>query len=266
MERALRPPGPAFDLSAALTTEIRAAQAALATSLSVKAVHHCRVQLKRARALARLGRVGAPGLAAVFDDSARATMHLLAPAREHAALAAVARRAAKSAPEKAATALNAAADRLDYAPAPAPAAALEAALKDLHALAQVWPEASARQITRGAEEIVRRARRARRRGLENDDMALRHKWRRREKERLYAAEALGADWPRRRLRKRAARLVDTLGKEHDTLLLIERLCGAPLIANDEAVPKSALKALRRQAKRLRQRADTLGRKLRDARV
>lgn len=262
----MRPPGPAFDLSAALTAEIRAAQATLATSLSAKAVHHCRVQLKRARALARLGRVGAPGLAAVFDDSARAAMHLLAAAREHSALAAVARQAANSAPEKAATALHATADRLEYAPAPTPAAALEAALKDLHALAQVWPDASSRQIIRGAEDIVRRARRARRRGLENDDIAKRHTWRRREKERLYAVEALGRDWPRRRLRKRAARLVDMLGKERDTLLLIERLNGAPLIANDEALPKSALKALRRQAKRLRQRADTLGRKLRDAHI
>ncbi|HRP11013.1 MAG TPA: CHAD domain-containing protein [Terricaulis sp.] len=260
----MRPPGPAFDVRAALSAEIAAARSALAAPLDAGAVHAGRVRLKRARAIARLGRGGAPGLADVFDESARAAMRLLAPAREQAALAALAQSAAKRAPPKAAAALNAAAERFSLSAREidcAGLATLSAALKDLHALAQVWPEASSRQVSRSSKAIVRRARRARKRGLASDDGHARHKWRRREKERLFAAEALGAAWPSARRRRCAARLAEALGKERDLTILIERLRAAPPVANDPPTPRKALKTLRKLAKMWRRRADARGRKL-----
>lgn len=260
----MQSPSPVFDVRAALTGEIRAAQEILSAPLGAKAVHAGRVKLKRARAIARLGGDGAPGLATVFDESARAAMRLLAPARENAALATLAHAIAKTASPKAAAALQAAADRFAFA-AEARAAQLggelSSALKDLLALAQVWPEASARQIVRGALAIERRASRARKKGRNSDDMAARHKWRRREKERLFAAQAANAAWPGPRRLRRATRLAEALGKERDTLILIERLAGAPMIANDPPPPASVLKLLRKHAKGWRRRANARGRKL-----
>ncbi|MCR6643789.1 MAG: hypothetical protein NVV62_04325 [Terricaulis sp.] len=92
----MRPPDPAFDMRSALSAEIRAAQDVLDNGFSANAVHAARVRLKRARAIARIGGVGAPGLADVFDESARAAMRLMAAAREAAALASVARDTASS--------------------------------------------------------------------------------------------------------------------------------------------------------------------------
>ncbi len=259
----MRPPGPVFDVRAALTAEVRAAQAVLIPPFDAQAVHAGRVRLKRARAIARLGANGAPGLSAVFNDSARAAMRLLAPARENGALAALAQGAAKDATPNAADALGAAAERFSFA-ANIDArleADLAAALKDLHALAQVWPEASARQITRGAEAIIRRARRARKRARFSDDAELRHTWRRREKEHLFAAEALGAAWPGPRRLKRARRLTAARGKERDARILIDRLSSAPVAANDAPPPRKVFKLLRRLAQRWRKRADARARKL-----
>lgn len=260
----MRPPDPAFDMRGALGAEIRAAQDTLADGFTAGAVHAARVRLKRARAIARIGGVGAPGLAEVFDESARAAMRLMAAARETAALASIARDVASGQGLKAAAALNAAANYLETAAAPLRAAdeqAVLAALKDLHALAHVWPEPSARQIARGASMVMRRTRRARAAGLGRKDQQARHRWRRREKERLFAAEALGAEWPAPRRRKLAARLCDALGKERDALILLDRLTAAPLAANAEPTPKRALKALRARAKHWRKRADKLGAKL-----
>ncbi len=260
----MRSPAPAFDVRTALTAEIRSVQASLAAPLTAKGVHAGRVGLKRARAIARIGRDGAPGLAAVFDESARAAMRLLAETRANAALAAAAREAAKTQGRKAGAALAVAADRIEFAggaETPSLRETLAGALKDLHALAHVWPEASERQIARAVEAILGRVRRARRRGLASGDPDARHKWRRREKERLYAAEALGADWPRPRQLKRAARVCDALGKERDTLLLLARIETQDLPANAEPAPEAALKALRKRAKHWRRRADKLGRGL-----
>lgn len=260
----MRPPGPAFDVRSALTHEIRQAQASLGGAFSPKDVHAGRVSLKRARAIARIGRDGAPGLASVFDDSARAAMRLLAATRESAALAASAREAAKESGRKAAEGLLTAADRIEFSASvatPGLQEAIAAALKDLHALAQVWPEASERQIARSVASILRRARRARRAGLASNDPDIRHKWRRREKERLFAAEALGAAWPRRRQLKRAARLCEALGKERDAMLLAARMNSIHVPANAEPASDSALKALRKRAKHWGRRADKLGREL-----
>src|SRR5690349_17515561 len=109
----MRSPGATFDLRASLAEELREALTEIEGAPSRKAVHRCRVRLKRARALARVGRAVAPGLAAVFNDSARAVMRSLAQARELAALADAARSVAKSSGKKRATALAHLADALD---------------------------------------------------------------------------------------------------------------------------------------------------------
>ena len=83
----MRSPGPAFDLRAALSRELRGAATALDAGDKPKAIHQARVRLKRARALARVGHACAPGLSNVFNDSARAVMRTLAQVRDLAALA-----------------------------------------------------------------------------------------------------------------------------------------------------------------------------------
>ena len=110
----MRSPGAAFDLRAGLSDEVREAIQELSGSapLKAKSIHRCRVHLKRARALARVGRDVAPGLSAVFNESARAIMHALSKARDLTALADAARRTAKDNDGRTAEALNRIADTL----------------------------------------------------------------------------------------------------------------------------------------------------------
>jgi hypothetical protein len=261
----MRSPGPAFDLRAALTEELRAATHELQTSNGEpKGVHRCRVRLKRARALARVGRAVAPGLASVFNDSARGLMRSLAGARDLAALADTARVNAKTANKKSAAALRTVADTLDAERAFLPPLELEAAsaaIRDLMALAQVWPEASPRQINRGARRIARRARMARKRGRQGYEPARRHEWRKREKDRYYAALLLDEAWPAARRRKVGEKLGDVLGVERDALLLTERIEDNPQIAGGDKAAKRALRVLRKKCGKQAKRANKLGAKL-----
>ncbi len=261
----MRSPGPSFDLRAALSREIRAAAIELdSAGAKPKAVHRCRLRIKRARALARVGRSCAPGLSAVFNDSARALMRMLAQARDLNALSGAARALAADCPKKTAAALNAVAGNLEAARAllaPLNIEAVRTGLKDLLALAQVWPEASGRQIRKGAERIASRARHARRRGRDSNEPARRHQWRKREKERFYAVTLLNAAWPQHRPRRRKAgeKLAEILGRERDTLLLIERVNADPALAGEAS--KRALRGLATARERLGARADKLGAKL-----
>src|SRR5262245_24963904 len=262
----MRSPGQAFDLRAALSEELRAAMDELEASFGrPKAVHRCRVRVKRARALARVGSAGAPGLAGVFNDTARGVMRTLAQARETAALASAARGLSRKAHKKAASALEAVAENLDAARRAAPGLNMEATragLKDLLALAMVWPDASPRQIRRGAHRIVRRARRARRRGFAAKEPARRHEWRKREKDRFYAALLLDGAWPCARRRKLSDRLGETLGEEHDVMLLLDQLEDAPGIAGEgRKASGRAIKALQQRRRRLARRADHIGARL-----
>ncbi len=256
----MRSPGSAFNLRAALTHELRAAAAELEKSESKpKAIHRARVRLKRARALARVGRACAPGLSDVFNDSARAVMRTLAEARDLAALAEAARKSAESADKREATALKAIAEEIDAERAAIGAPDLESVrggLRDLVALAQVWPEASVRQIERGANRLIRKARIARRRASDASNPERRHHWRKREKDRLFAASLLEDAWPTRRRRKLGAKLGDILGDERDTLLLIEHVLNAP--SCDGKTGKRALNALQRRFAKLSARANDLG--------
>ncbi len=258
----MRSPGPAFDLRAALSEELRGAIAELdASAGKPKGVHRCRVRLKRARALARIGRACAPGLAAVFNDSARTAMRTLGRARDLAALSEAARAAARKAKKKTAAAFDHVADALEIERQQAAALDIghtHAALKDLLALAQVWPEASHRQIKRGAERISRRARKARRRSHGSHEPGRRHEWRKREKDRFYAALLLDASWPAQPRRKLGEALGDILGRERDALLLIERVANEPRLAGDANGSKRALKALSKRRDRYAEKADAIG--------
>jgi len=257
----MRSPGPAFDLRAALTEELRSAIDELETvQADPKAVHRCRVRVKRARALARIGRACAPGLSTVFVDSARSLMRNLALSRDQAALSEAARVAARTSGKRASEAFEAVANSIEYAATTRYALNLEAArasLKDLSALAQVWPEASHRQIKRGAKRLDRRAKRARRRGLGSHDPVRRHEWRIREKDRYLAATILDDAWPGKRRRKRGEKIADALGGERDALLLMERLVAEPALAGDERDLRRTLKALNRRRAKLARRADAL---------
>lgn len=262
----MRSPKPAFDLRAALTEELRAAIDELETVLAdPKSVHRCRVRVKRARALARVGRACAPGLSSVFVDSARSLMRNLALARDPAALSEAARGAGDRSGKRTAAAFESVAHAIDETAAAHPSLNLEAArsgLKDLLALAQVWPEASHGQIRRGAKRLERHARRARRRGVGAIDPVKRHDWRTREKDRLFAADILGDAWPGKRRRKTGAKLGDALGGERDALLLMERLVAEPELARDERDLRRALRTLNRRRAKLARRADTLAAKMR----
>ena len=269
----MRSPGAAFDLREALCEEVRGAiQALEGGDGKKKAVHAARVRLKRARALARVGHAFAPGLAAVFNDSARAIMGSLAEARNRAALAKTARDLAKQSKKRAAKALDAAREKLQGdrdGAAPADYAAVNAGLRDLLALAQVWPEASPRQISRGAQYVARRARKAWRKvhcnGVPEEK---RHEWRQREGDRLYAAALLDDAWPHSRPARQSAnkKLVKALGREHDLALLADKLAELPALSGDESNTAAALRALARERKRRFRRARRIAARLHEGRA
>jgi hypothetical protein len=267
----MRSPGSTFDLRAALSDEVRGALAELEKGNGErKAVHACRVRLKRARSLARVGHTFAPGLSAVFNDSARSIMCSLAEARDLSALAKAARGLAKKSKKRAAAGLKTASVALEGArevAAPLDLAAANAGLRDLLALAQVWPEASSRQIKRGVRRVARRARKAWRKGSDRDAPAeKRHEWRQREKDRLYAAALMDGVWPGRHRRGASKRLVDRLGREHDLMLLTQRLEASPSLAGDEANATAALKVLRARRKRLAESAQRVAVRLHGGRA
>jgi hypothetical protein len=264
----MRSPDAAFDIREALSVELRAALDHIAANdPEPKTVHRCRVRVKRARALARIGAACAPGLASVFIDSARTLMRALAQARDPAALTEAAHAAGRKGGKTIGAVFETVVHSLDEANAGEPSLnveAVRAGLKDLLALAQVWPEASPRQVRRGARKLDRRARRARQRGVASHDPYQRHKWRSREKERFFAASILGQAWPGRRRRKTGEKLGVLLGNERDALLLMERLLVSPELAGDDKSLRRALKTLNRQRGKFARRADLLAAKLRAA--
>lgn len=255
-----------MELRAALSEEVRHAMAALGEA-TPRAVHRCRVRLKRARALAQIGAVAAPGLAEVFIDLARSVMDALAPSRDLAALADTARDLAASSKRKSAASLRRLAQSLDEARASLPSLDLSPAIAgvaDLLAVAQVWPETNERQIRRGVRRVLARARRARRRAFASRDIETRHHWRRREKERLYVLTIFPEAWPEKRakLRARSERLGDLLGRERDCRLLLERLESEVSDDNGKS-RKRAARRLRKKIAKLSRRADILSAALRE---
>lgn len=245
------PPQPAFDLSAAIGAELSAAEQALALEDQTKRVHVVRVALKRARALARVARLSA------LDAPLREAMHLMADARDLAALAATARAEAKRNKSQASRTLKAAASSLERELsrlAPPPLDEVRARIASAYELLHQAPALSAEEAAAGAERVMRRARKARRKARHSEGEP-RHRWRRREKDRLYLV-ALAAPLTPSKTKARArltAKLCDLLGREHDLELLRERL--------GEIANKRADRALAKRQSILAERADALGRKV-----
>lgn len=260
--KVMRSPDSAFDLRAALVEEVQTAVEIFESDPTApKTIHRSRVALKRARTLAAVGSVGAPGLADVFDNGARAIMRAFAISRDNWTLERTARAMSRKVSKKARRELRDLADRAEAfqrTATPLNIEATRAGLKDLLAIAQVWPEATARQVERGVRQVVRRARRTWRRAR-HDDTHGRHAWRKHEKARLYAASLLSDAWPRnrRRRRKRNAQLAERLGDERDLTLLMARLTADHPVNGGP----HALRDLRRIRKRLRRRIKKLGRQL-----
>lgn len=257
----MRSPEVGFDLRAALSAEVRGALNHLdAAAHAPRAVHRCRVHIKRARALSRVGKACAPGLAAMFHDTARGAMRALACSREAAALTEAADAHGRKASRKDRAALAQLADNLALTSTPSlpDLHAAGAALRDLLALAQVWPEASPRQIRKGAQRIAHRAARARHSGMASADAEVRHDWRKREKDRLYAAMLLGAAWPGRRRLRASQKLSDALGAERDTRILVERLEASTITTGSAKADRRALAVLEQRLKRQTKKSNALG--------
>ncbi|HVV34606.1 MAG TPA: hypothetical protein VHC73_15370 [Vitreimonas sp.] len=258
----MRSPGAAFDLRAALVEEVQsAAEIFDSNPTKAKTIHRSRAALKRARALAAVGAVSAPGLAEVFDGLARKIMRILARALDNWRLERSARRLAAEVRKKARRELKDLISRAQAFQRTAPALnaeAVRAGFRDLLALAAVWPEASARQVERGARRIARRARKAWRRGRE-DHADARRAWRKLEQTRRRAASLLGSVWPHDvpRRRKHCDALAKTLVRERDVRSVMERLVSD----RPEDAAQYALSDLRKVHKRLVRRALKLGRQV-----
>lgn len=258
----MRSPGAAFDLRGALVDEIRSAIEIFEGSPTrPKAIHRCRLALKRARALVEVGSVSAPGLAEVFTEAVATAMRTLATARDNWVLEKNARTLADQVSKKARRELHGLADRVEAFQRTAPplnADNMRAKLKDLLALAQVWPDGSSRQAERGARHVARRARRAWRKARKREPSS-RHHWRGREIDRLYVASLLRQVWPENRPRRRKlnAKLTEALGDERDLHLLMERLTADHPVNGG---PR-ALHELAKIRKRLVKRANKLGKRL-----
>jgi hypothetical protein len=256
-----------FDVRDAMASQIKAALAAcVAEHLDEKSVHECRVHLKRARALARVGQFAAPGLFDVFNDVARDVMHALSAARDLAALAKAARDLAASSGPHRRQALLACAKTLDRERAdlaPIETDKVRASLRDLIALTKVWPDVTDAHVRQGAAKIARRARKAYRQGYRAKRAELRHAWRKREKDRLYVVDLLSAHWPKDLAKRRASSraLAECLGKEREVLLLIEKLNANPALAGNAKATARALKASAKSGRHLRKTARKLGAKL-----
>jgi hypothetical protein len=187
----------------------------------------------------------------------------LAQTRDLTALAHAARAAAKRQGKKDARALLAAAESLEAERDALPrldTEAVRAGITDLLALAQVWPVPSARQIRKGARRVARRARAAFDDGR-RETAGSRHEWRKREKDRFFAATLLDDAWPVKSRRRCGEQLGDVLGMERDAALLSKRIDAAPALAGNPKAAKRAQRVLKRRMARLGKRADGLGRKL-----
>jgi CHAD domain-containing protein len=114
----------------------------------------------------------------------------------------------------------------------------------------VWPApGDADALADGLEQVYRKARRARRRAAQHPTAENFHELRKRTKDVWYAGQLLSPVSPKRisKLRRRAHKLADVLGSEHDLTVLLERAERTPV-----AFAPGELKLLRAHAGRHRQ--------------
>lgn len=256
--RAIEPPAAerGFAWKAALLAEIEAAGAALKDTDIEQAVHQARVRLKRVRTLAKMADADA------IARAARALKYTLSGWRDLAALESAARDAAGGARRKGAAALTDIAARLSQAHLTLGAPALDDltdALGRLRRDAEALPDLEPKRVRRALRAVVKEARRAWKRAQAKGDVDARHRWRRREKDRLFAAALVGDDWPVKRRTTTNDKLGDTLGRERDARLLLARLESEP--APHTPTARHARRALKRHIRKLARKADALGARL-----
>jgi CHAD domain-containing protein len=225
-------------------------------------VHDARLALKRARALARVGSAWAARRAASFDRETRALLRALGAWRDADVQRETARRLGRKAPPELGAALRGLARDGDDARGLAHLVKVEGfrvALGKLQAMAETWPRAPRGGLVEGIARVIQRARRGWKRARGTKDARVRHRWRRREKERLHVAQLLVEAWPvgvsrRRRLNRR---LDAVLGEEHDLLLLQRRLKSGV----SGKARRSGSDHVGRRIGRVRRQADALGHRL-----
>jgi CHAD domain-containing protein len=246
----------------ALIGQLEGAISALETLEPEEAVHRCRVHLKRCRTLARVGAPAAPAEAELLNAKARDLMGRLSASRDLTAMTACARKTAETAADEARAGLEALIARLESergAAGPETSGFVEAkaGLQDLLLLARAWPPSTGDQVRGGIVRLIRRARRKYREAAASNDPAVRHTWRKREKDRLYAANLLEDEWPPDRPRRRAHSdaLSETLGTERDAVLLIDRVRDDPPVAGADA--EAVIAALEKRRDELAAEADRL---------
>jgi CHAD domain-containing protein len=247
---------------ARLGREVAEALRCLGDELTPDAVHAARLALKRARALARVGSAWAAPEAAAFNREAQTALRVLGAWRDADVQRQTASHVGRNAPPELRADLRAFV-RQGGGPMRGDArgrmAKLKAALANLQAMASAWPRTPRGGFVAGIARVIRRARRGWKRAGGTRDARARHRWRRREKERLHAAQLLASAWPAGvRARRRVNRRLDaTLGEERDLVLLWMRLRSG---ATGRATVSGRIH-LGHRIKRLQRQADALGRRL-----
>ncbi len=254
----LPPSAPLGAVKPLLVGEIKAAEAALRAPDGVQAIHQTRLALKRVRTIARIVALAGEGAGATLNAAARDAMGELAGARDIAAMQAAARKGG-DAPGLAQVlagldAARAEAERFGVTKA-------KRALAKLGRAARAMPEV---EIADGESVLARleaRAAKAAKAARGRLSPALRHAWRKRERDR-HDAEALFAAAGDPARARASLKLINALGRERDVLLLMHHLSAHPDAAGGKRAAKRALETLAERRERLAARADQLARRLR----
>ena len=253
-----RPPAAPFSLKASIAEQMRAADEAVQLVNAGEAVHQTRIALKRLRVLARIADEAQPEGGAGLEFAAQAAMHRLAPARDLHAVENAARAVAKKLRGPAAAFLVRAANEFALSRRAVEAMALSEATEALLRLTPIAGsvhDAGTDAALQASRKLERRARRAFAKARGSRAVLKRHTWRKREKDRRYAALILGENWPGKRRRKLASAVTEALGRERDAGLLLARL-GA-----NARTPGVVLRQVKRYRRALGKKADKVGARL-----
>ena len=235
-----------------------------------EAIHEARKALKRVRAVLRLSRdyLGADRYRhenVILRDAGRE----LSGARDARVLVETLDELAERHPDELSapartrlrTALDTTAEAAE-ATGEAPASAVLEALSDARVRVATWPlpeDGGPGALAAGLERIYRRGRRALRTAEQETTVESLHELRKRAKDLWHAAQLLRPAAPKRmkKLARRAHRLSDLLGDDHDLAVLLDRARAQPeLLDEDELAALSAL--VQRRQDRLRREALALG--------
>lgn len=247
-----------------------------------RSVHETRKALKRARALVRLQRDSLGAKRCERESKAlRKAARRLAGARDSEVMVEALDRLVKHHPKRLAHSpgvrelrMRLAAEReRSGTQTDEGARARESAIAELRAarerLARWEPRASDRKTARvGLRRLYRQGRRRGRRARRVQSSLALHQWRKRAKDLRYVTEMLHDEAAKRkrkrlqRIARRADRLGETLGEEHDLALLAEQVrLHRDAFRGEKATRKALERAIAQRRERLRARAWRLGERL-----